>query len=601
MNRSNAAFAHNPVSGAALEARLDEILGLVHIPGLESPVDAANSRDLTRLAFHLADALERTQRQLIESNIQLMSLREVTTTLLSLHSLEKAAETIALYLHKAFDYERVAVLLLDTERGSLEGWLAARHQDRHLNEPLVLPLDGAAGDLIEGLRVGRALLLNPAPTAPIYRGAVGWPACFAAQEINSALVVPLRAPGQENALGAIVAARSDPSPPLESSDLALLESMAGSVTTVVEQARLHAEVQEGKRFRDDVLNSMTAGIVVVDLEGHTTMLNRSAMELTGFGRDEVAGVTPPFVPADDPSFNRLLDEALHGRPFLRREALLQRADGTTFPASLTTSPLRDERGGVRGAIAAFVDLTEIRKMEERIRQLDRLAVLGRFTAAIAHEIRNPLTGVSTGVQYLTRDMGEDSEKREHARFILSEVDRLNRIVEDLFRVTHPHPLQTSPVPLAGLLERALLSLAGLPEKTGVRVLRRWAPELSAVPLDADQMQQVAINLIKNALEATPEGGTVTLSTGTRGGRTGEPHWAWFRVHDTGAGMSPETMKNIFEPFFTNKQQGTGLGLYITHGIVERHGGHLRVDSREGEGAAFTVELPLRSLPHGGEE
>lgn len=238
-------------------------------------------------------------------------------------------------------------------------------------------------------------------------------------------------------------------------------------------------------------------------------------------------------------------------------------------------------------------------MEERIRQLDRLAVLGRFTAAIAHEIRNPLTGVSTGVQYLTRGMAEGSQEREHAHFILSEVDRLNRIVEDLFRVTHPHPLHTAPIAVEGFLERALHSLAGLPEKSGVRVVRRFAAELPPVPMDADQMQQVAINLIKNALEATPAGGTVTLTTGTRRGRDGESDWAWFRVHDTGTGMSPETMKSIFEPFFTNKQQGTGLGLYISHGIVERHGGHLRVDSREGEGATFTVELPFRALPHGG--
>jgi len=133
----------------------------------------------------------------------------------------------------------------------------------------------------------------------------------------------------------------------------------------------------------------------------------------------------------------------------------------------------------------------------------------------------------------------------------------------------------------------------------VSIVREFAPRLPPVPLDPDQLQQVAINLIKNALEATPAGGRVTVRTGTRTGRVGEADWAWFQVSDTGTGMSPETLKSIFEPFFTRKQQGTGLGLYITHGIVERHGGHLKVESHEGQGSQFTVELPLRAQSHGG--
>ncbi len=365
----------------------------------------------------------------------------------------------------------------------------------------------------------------------------------------------------------------------------------------MENAPLYQDVQRGERFRDDILNSMATGLVAIGLDGRVTMMNQSAVQLTGYGRDEVEGERPPFLPGDDDNAAKLIGQALAGRPFVRRDVTLRRKDGTDFPASLTTSPLLDERRGVRGAIATFLDLTEIRKMEERIRQLDRLAVLGRFTAAIAHEIRNPLTGISTGVQYLSRSLPETG--RENAGFILAEVQRLNRIVEDLFRVTHPHPLHTSPVDLGGLLDRSLKSLNGLPGEGGVRVNCQFATEVPPVPLDADQLQQVAINLIKNALEATPAGGQVTLRTGTRPGRAGEPDWAWFRVIDTGTGMSPETLKSIFEPFFTKKQSGTGLGLYITHGIVERHGGHLKVESTEGQGSQFTVELPLRAPSHGG--
>lgn len=585
-----------PAEGS-LDARLDEILGLVRIPGLDTAVDAGSPEAMTRLAFHLADALERTQRQLIESNIQLMSLREVTTNLLSLHSLEKAAETIALYLHKAFDYERVAVLLREGETDTLNGWVSARDGGRVVSEPLELPLAGATGVLPGVLASGDSRLLADGDAAPLYEGPRALPAVFAGRRLNSSLVIPLRTAAGDAVLGLLLVGRSDPSPPLGGSDLLLLDSMGATVSTVVENARLYQDVQRGERFRDDILNSMATGLVAIGLDGRVTMMNQSAVQLTGYGRDEVEGERPPFLPGDDDNAAKLIGQALAGRPFVRRDVTLRRKDGTDFPASLTTSPLLDERRGVRGAIATFLDLTEIRKMEERIRQLDRLAVLGRFTAAIAHEIRNPLTGISTGVQYLSRSLPETG--RENAGFILAEVQRLNRIVEDLFRVTHPHPLHTSPVDLGGLLDRSLKSLNGLPGEGGVRVNCQFATEVPPVPLDADQLQQVAINLIKNALEATPAGGQVTLRTGTRPGRAGEPDWAWFRVIDTGTGMSPETLKSIFEPFFTKKQSGTGLGLYITHGIVERHGGHLKVESTEGQGSQFTVELPLRAPSHGG--
>jgi PAS domain S-box-containing protein len=635
----------------ALEQRLDEIRGLVRIPGLEEVTDLSRPESLVALSFNLANVLEKTQRQLIESNIQLISLREVAHNLLSIQTPDRAAETIALYLHKAFDYERVAVLLLERQRHRLSGRLVARETGRLRNDPMNLPLIGAGGALVESFLRGEPRLMNEPARTALFSDSLG--DGFDPRRLNSCLVVPLRAGkartpcfqqtgcgntacpvfgresgeacwlrpevdcrhenrfGQEPRratcltcsvfpmLGVILVGRSDPAPALSASDLLLLDSVGGTMATIVENARLYAELRDEELFRNDILNSMGSGLVAVDLEGRAISLNVTAARMTGFDQAEVMGVVPPFFNTGDKGLEAALRGSLAGTPVLRRESRLLRRGGTIFPASVSTAPLRNAAGEVYGAIATFLDLTELKQMEERIHQLDRLAVLGRFTAGIAHEIRNPLTGISTGVQYLTKGMGREDPQFENVGFILNEIQRLNRIVEDLFRVTHPHPLMTTLEDLGRLVDRSLQSLGNLAEEGNIRVEREYAAGLPRVPFDADQMQQVAINLIKNAIEATPKGGAVRLVTSQRPGRRGEAGWAVFKVVDTGSGMNPEVQKKIFEPFFTRKKQGTGLGLYITHGIVERHGGHMRVESQEGAGSTFTVELPLQPILQGG--
>ncbi len=582
---------------SALEQRIEEIQALVRAPGLDRAPDPADSEGLAALCLTLADVLERTQRRLIESNIQLMSLREVSHHLLSVQTTEEAARMIALYLHKAFDYERVAVLLTDGDAPALSGWVAARDAEGSVTESVQLNVQRKKGVLADVFRrVEPRMVADPAADPPC---AGKWTPAFDPARLNSFIAVPLKSAAHPGtSLGLIVTGRSNPNLPLASSDLVLLDSIGSTMATVVENARLYEEVKRSELFREDILNNLASGLVAIDLEGRAISMNETAARMTGFGATDVIGRRPPFLSENDKGIEAALRGSFAGTAVLRKETVITRSDGTVFPAGLSTSPLRNPEGKVYGAVATFLDLTDYKRMEERLAQLDRLAVLGRFTAGIAHEIRNPLTGISTGVQYLVKGM-DDGPNRDNAAFIMSEIKRLDRIVEDLFRVTHPHALMTTPEDLKQLLERSLQSLGSLPADRGITVTTEFAAELPRVPLDADQLQQVAINLIKNAVEATPRGGSVTIRTGRRPGRRGEEGWATFSVADTGSGMTPEVRRKIFEPFFTSKKEGTGLGLYISHGIVERHGGHLRVETRQGPGSTFTVELPLEPYPGGG--
>ena len=261
---------------------------------------------------------------------------------------------------------------------------------------------------------------------------------------------------------------------------------------------------------------------------------------------------------------------------------------------ITTSRLRDENGHAYGALATFLDLTPLKAAEERARQMDQLAALGRFTSSVAHEIRNPLTGIGMGVRRLSKALAAQPEEAENVEFVLGEIRRLDRIVQELFDVTHPRKLNLSPKPIVDTIKRAEQSVAGVLEEHSVRVIHDSSPGMPPVPHDADQMQQVFINLLKNAAEASPAGARITVQVSHAAGPAGS---VFVTVSDAGSGIDAETQKTLFEPFFTTKPKGTGLGLYITQAIVKRHGGSLTLRSEAGQGATFTVELPLD--PQGG--
>jgi signal transduction histidine kinase len=233
------------------------------------------------------------------------------------------------------------------------------------------------------------------------------------------------------------------------------------------------------------------------------------------------------------------------------------------PVSLTTSLLRDERRRIYGAIATFVDLTPLRRAEEHARRQDRLAALGRFTSSVAHEIRNPLTGIAAGVQYLARALG-DGAQRENLDFILSEIRRLDRIVQDLFDITHPRAFQVREAPLDEVARRALHSLEAVLAAREITVTVEVVPGTPPVPHDADQMQQVFINLIKNAGEASASGSAIRVHIGTLPASQHAPELGpggvvVARVEDQGRGISPDDLKTVFEPFFTTRQGGPASG------------------------------------------
>jgi PAS domain S-box-containing protein len=593
--RTSQAAGEGPALGQIrqdLKQRLDDLRGFGVLASGGADIALDGEEALMGLSLSLIDALESTQRRVIETSIQILSLRELVAKLLSLHTAAEVAETVTMYLSKAFDHERVLVGITGASPVTLNGWTAVRNGETKLRP---FRLEGAwGGALREAMEREEPVRGRDGGDGPLVTGEAvpGVLEDFGGGRLGPYMAYPLRGRAQKDdrALGVLMVGRSVGGP-LGDLDATILEGVVDAVGTAVENLLLEEDVRREEAFRKDVMGSMASGLVAVDLEGRVLAMNAAAQSLTQRTFDSLRG--KPLTVLDPPGggVGALLAKTLGvRRPILRVERPVMRADGSAFPATCATSLLRNPSGTVYGAIATMSDITEIKVMEQRIRSLDRLAALGRFTAGIAHEIRNPLTGIGTGVQYLERHLRDDAGQAENLAFIRNEIARLNRIVEDLFRVTHPHPLRKSPENPKALLERALLGLGDLPAARGVTVRLHVDPALAAITVDPDQMQQVLLNLLKNAVEATPDGGTVEVHAYPSGD---EPRpGAVIQVLDSGPGIDPESLPKIFEPFYTKgKASGTGLGLYVSHGIVERHGGELHAANQDRGGAVLTLRLP----------
>lgn len=627
----------------ALLRRVDEVRGLSDRTEPASSVGVDDTETLVRTLGELVEELERSHRRLIETNVQLVSLREVASSLTNTVDVAETTRTVTRYLQRAFGFDQVCLLLIDRERGVLTGaWTNGRTGAGAGTASLEVPLVGERGSLARTVWLNRTLLHQdcrrhpPAlipETHPLHEAfeRLGSMACVPLQRSqavhaheqsdtcgkqcligDAGMLTPPPGPAAEGwaatreecqrrclgcellpSLGVIAAARSQDAPPLTAADVTLLESIALSVAPMVENARLFQELRRNQRFLENVLDSMASSLVAVNLRGEVLSFNQAAEDLLGWPEADALGLEIGDVFGSEGE-SLLTDTLSRGREVVRQETLLRARDGAAVPVRITTSLLRDDSGQVYGAIATFLDLTPIKRAEEHARQMDRLAALGRFTSSVAHEIRNPLTGIGMGVQHLAKAFRDDAAQRKNLDFVLSEIKRLDRIVQELFDVTHPRRLDLRPRPLDETVRRAFQSMEPMLADRGIETLLEVPATLPPVAHDADQLQQVLINLIKNAAEASERGARIEVRAALTPPRRpdGSAPAVWVSVTDQGCGIDVDTQKTLFEPFFTTKAGGTGLGLYITHDIVKRHGGGLTVSSEPGHGATFTVELPL---------
>lgn len=360
------------------------------------------------------------------------------------------------------------------------------------------------------------------------------------------------------------------------------------------------EIVDFKSYTDNLLASLTSGIVTVDLEGRVVTLNPAAELLTGFFAGEVIGHYCSEVFAHAPGIGDMLMETLASRTATPGATLtLQRRNGTTVPVEFSAVPLKGGEGKDLGVIGIFRDLSAVRDLEEQLRRSDRLVAIGTLAAGLAHEIKNPLTSLLTFTRRLARKFDDEQFQVRFQSVVPRELERINGIVEGLLDLARPSRLSLRRLHLPGLLERVTDLYAHELDTQGVTVRREYARDVSSIVADAEALYQAVVNLVANALEAMPRGGELTLRVGwAEAPAPRRPHAlhptrrVQVEVGDTGGGISPSLADRVFNPFFTTKKQGTGLGLALTHKIVEDHGGTVTFTSAPGHGTTFRIVLPL---------
>jgi len=264
---------------------------------------------------------------------------------------------------------------------------------------------------------------------------------------------------------------------------------------------------------------------------------------------------------------------------------------------LTSQLAQASRNEARKSQAAAEKLAEanrhLEEAEAQVRRTDRLAALGQLTAGLAHELRNPLGTMKTSAELLARKVSGDNEiAREMAGYIQQEVDRINSLITRFLDFARPRNLRLEKTDLHAMLNHAIELFDR--EKSGaaasVTVFKNYSPDVPPVRVEAELMEHVITNLLSNAAQASAPGAVVTVKT--RLADTAEGHMAEIAVIDRGSGIDPKQLENIFNPFFTTKAEGVGLGLAIVSKIVDEHGGQINVESTVGEGSVFRVYLPV---------
>ena len=380
-----------------------------------------------------------------------------------------------------------------------------------------------------------------------------------------------------------------------------LESLARTLGTILSLRRLGDRLEVVEASREQLLDAMLNGLLSTDQEGRIRYQNRRARELFA-GTTALGKRLDEFVSL--PSGSTALTRALmEGRATLRAEGLLHRTAATEGPASLPVrvnlTPVRVSDGSIRGAVCVLEDRSHVLALENEIRHLDTLAALGRFASGLAHEIRNPMGGIQAGVEYLDQSGEFSGETREHLSVIQGEVRRVDSILSDLLQVAKPRELVATPVDPVILGRSVLEGFRPLAEAVGVSLELQAPDSGETIYADEQMIRQVLVNLVKNAIEASPVDSTVELRIISAEPADASRAHAGFVVSDRGSGIADDDLPCLFEPFFTRKGQGTGLGLYVSHGFVERHGGRLRVENRPGGGTSFRVDLPRVTALVGG--
>lgn len=337
---------------------------------------------------------------------------------------------------------------------------------------------------------------------------------------------------------------------------------------------------------DSILQCMSSGVIAVDNKLRIRIINQKARELLQVGEQDVTGldfydIFPVFTNIS------LLKTAIDTGQGARLQKVEVTVAGEKRFLNINTGVIYDLSGNKAGAVGVFDDITELIKKEELLREREKLAVIGQMAAGMAHELKNPLTSIR-GFAQLLAGRAIDSTLDEYLRIVISEIDRMNQVIQDFLQLARPRPMELVRMSVNDLVEEIspIIEPQAFLKKIDVNI--ETDDNIPKSMVDPAHIKQVLLNLAQNSMEAMEGGGILGIKTIYHAGVSE----VRLDISDTGDGISPDSLKKIGVPFFTTKPGGTGLGLSISFNIIEQHRGRIEIQSREGMGTTFSVLLPV---------
>jgi PAS domain S-box-containing protein len=370
-----------------------------------------------------------------------------------------------------------------------------------------------------------------------------------------------------------------------------IKQFRGLMLDVTEQKMFQSQLQRQRDFNQKILNATQSMIMVLDTAGLISYANRRCYE-AGYKQDEIIGrrLVDLVDSSQREEFDSSLETTAHGQQVENLELRAKRSDGTLGHFSISLSPMRDEQNAVNSVVVVMTDITDAALMQAKLAHAERMATIGRLVSGVAHEVNNPLAAILGFTDLLLENPQVPANAREDLQIILQETQRTKDIVQDLLSFARQRPVKRELAHINAVLRQTTKLRSYDFASHGVEVTEEYGENLPTVLGDAQQLQQVFLNLLNNAYDATEDAGRrgkihlKTLHTG---------EWVEVTIRDNGTGITD--VERIFDPFYTTKQtgKGTGLGLSICYGIVRAHGGEIQCwNNSDGEGSTFSIRVPV---------
>ena len=519
------------------------------------------------------------ERRIGQRDLELSAVYELMQKVRAATTLEEALSSILDIVASLVWSDESSLLTVDEDGATMTVRAARgeRAQESIGTETLTLSGDSLAAHAL------RARTAQIAPDAAVMRSRLAIP-LVVAEELIGVLMMESRTP-----------------------DLYTEESVMMLHLVASQAATIYREITSLRNltnYTDNILRSIAAGVITVDKDGYIVTWNKRAEEIVNLRASQFIGLHYSAfmqmlqinVPVREETMRMVEMTAQTGKVFTRNQLCYHSPQGDETYLNLSASQLVSEAGEYLGVVVVFEDVTNEVQMKEEVERISKLAETGQLAANIAHELRNPLSSIKGAAQLLQKELPADlmAEHGEFLDMIVQEVNGLDRIATEFLEFSRVTPPEMRPVSLAALLSRLLTFMGAYLADQDVQVVQNLESDLPELWLDRAQIEQVIKNIVINAVQAMPHGGTLTVTTRCQP----EQDIIDIDFTDTGVGISAAKIDKICTPFFTTKTKGTGLGLAIVRKIVETHGGRLVIRSTPGEGSTFTVQLPIQPVPAG---